>query len=247
MCIFSNGGELDHIRKILSTLIRMPFSSQSIPGAIMEAVLAHVRNGQVLKTYDFVDVIKPADRIGWQVKSTKAATPVTWKRAKIPNASKLISDSRKNNKGLQHLGNAIIEFCNEHARQSMKIYNLNKIGYSRLIINPRGNITYFERLLCTSQSPYIFEPGDFKWAWSKPKKTVKKEQLQALHGIHKASGKKWWAWHGLGENQLHFTGERFWWPDKGSNHTTSFKFPSDDEKLSFEDFLKLLSGADIPD
>jgi len=246
MGIFSTNGQLDLIRKILSHYIRLPFSGQTIPGAIMEGILAHIRAGKVLNTYDFVDVIKPADKVGWQVKSTKASTPVTWKRAKIPNAPELIKNSRNNAQGLQDLGDAIINFCNEHARQSLDIYDLDEIGYSRLVINPGGNVTYFERILCTRENPHVFEAGDFEWVWSKPKKTTKKEQLQALHGIHKASNKKWWAWHGLGENQLHFSGESAWWPDNDDDHTTAFKFPSDDEKLSIEDFLDLLSKAEIP-
>ena len=41
-----------------------------------------LRQGEVLGTYDFVDVIKRGSKCGWQVKSTKESTPVTWKRAK---------------------------------------------------------------------------------------------------------------------------------------------------------------------
>lgn len=104
MGIFSTNEQLDLICKILSRYIRLPFSGKTIPGAIMEGVLAHVRDGQVLNTYDFVDVIEPVDRVGWQVKSTKSSTPVTWKRAKIPNAPELIENSRKSLQGLQDLG-----------------------------------------------------------------------------------------------------------------------------------------------
>ncbi len=246
MGVYSTSNELNQIRKILSRYIRLPFSRETIPGAIMEGVLAHVKDGQVLNTYDFVDVIKPSDKCGWQVKSTKSSTPVTWKRAKIPNSFELIEKSRSGAKGLQDLGDAIIEFCDEHARQSLKDYQLEQIGYARLVINPGGQVTYFERLLCTTQNPNVFEPKDFEWMWSKPKHTNKKEQLQALRGIHKKSGKKWWAWHGLGENQLHFSGENAWWPSPDSDHTISFRFPSEDEKLSLEDFLKLLSRAEMP-
>ncbi len=245
MGIYSTPEQLNLIRKILSRYIRLPFSGETIPGAIMEGVLAYVREGRVLNTYDFVDVIKPSERIGWQVKSTKASTPVTWKRAKIPNSLELIENSRKNDEGLQTLGDAIINFCNEHVQQSLDIYELDQIGYTRLIINPGGNVTYFERLLCTREAPHVFEPADFNWVWSTPKKTTKKEQLQALHGIHRQSGKKWWAWHGLGENQLHFSGEGAWWPDRGADHMTAFSFPSEDEKLSIEDFLEMLSNAEI--
>lgn len=246
MGVFSTPEQLDLIGKILSRYIRLPFSGETIPGAIMENVLAHVRNGQVLNTYDFVDVIKPAEHIGWQVKSTKTTTPVTWKRAKIPNAIELIEKSRKSAEGCKALGDAIISFCNSHVQQSIKKYALNQIGYSRLIINPGGGVTYFERLLCTRDDPYIFKQDDFRWVWSTPKKTTKKEQLQALHGIHKQSGKKWWAWHGLGENQLHFCGEIVWWPENSTHHMIAFNFPSEGEKLSLEDFLDMLSKAEMP-
>jgi len=245
MSIFSSTEQLNLIRKILSRYIRLPFSSVTIPGAIMEGVLAHVRGGHVLNTYDFVDVIVSNEKIGWQVKSTKASTPVTWKRAKLPNASDLIEYSRKSTLGLQNLGNAIIEFCNEHAQQSIKKYDLDEIGYSRLVIKPGGKVSYFEKLLCTRDNPCIFNAGDFEWIWSTPKTSTKKEQLQSLHGIHKPTNKKWWAWHGLGENQLHFSGENAWWPSNNYSHMTAFSFPSDDEKLSLDNFLEMLSNYDI--
>ena len=243
MGIFSTKEQLELIRMILSKYIRLPFSDVTIPGAIMEGVLAHVRGGRVLNTYDFVDVINPSVGIGWQVKSTKSDTPLTWKRAKIPHAKELIENSYRSAKDLQALGDAIIEFCNIHARDSLAIYHLNEIGYSRLLINPGGKVTYFERLLCTRQNPDVFNAGDFKWVWSTPKKTMKKEQFQALHGIHKHTNEKWWAWHGLGENQLHFSGESAWWPATGADHAIEFDFPTDREKLSIEDFLNLLSKA----
>lgn len=193
------------IGRVLSTYMRLPLSSDTIPGAIMEALLAHVRQGVVLGKYDFVDVIKPGSKCGWQVKSTKESTPVTWKRAKIPMREKLISASRKSKGGLQALGDAIIDFCNAHVQASLDTYELEQIGYCRLIVHADGQVTYFERLLATRQRPQLFAPSDFVWKWSQPKETKKKEQLQALHGIHKTTNKKWFAWHGLGENQLHFS------------------------------------------
>ena len=82
--IFSSPAQLAEIGRVLSTYMRLPLSTDTIPGSIMEALLAYVRKGVVLGKYDFVDVIKPETKCGWQVKSTKASTPVTWKRAKIP-------------------------------------------------------------------------------------------------------------------------------------------------------------------
>jgi hypothetical protein len=243
MSVYSEAVQLGKIRDILSSYVRLPFSGDSIPGAIMEGLLAHVRGGQRLNTYDFVDVVDRQNKVGWQVKSTKAATPVTWKRAKIPNAEELVKDSRNSADGLQALGDAIIHFCNRHAQESLALYRINEIGYSRLILFDDKRVVYFERLLCTRERPQLFDPIDFSWRWSEPKKTKKKEQLSALHGIHRRSGEKWWAWHGLGENQLHFSGEGTWWPKKEDTHSVTFTLPSDSDKLSVEAFLALLDKA----
>lgn len=242
--IFSTPKQLQVLSDILSKYARLPFSPASIPGAVLEGALAHVRSGEVLRTYDFVDVIKRDVRCGWQVKSTMATTPVTWKRAKIPGSVALIAASRKSAEGVQNLGNAIIKFCNDHAIESLRLYDLNQIGYSRLIIFPDGRVLYFERLLCTKASPDIFDPTEFEWRWSLPKKTIKKEQLPALHGLHRPTNKKWWAWHGLGENQLHFSGERSWWPSPNDPHAITFSFPSDTDKVGMEKFIELLAELD---
>ena len=244
MSIFSTSGQLDEMRRMLANYVRLPFSQDSIPGALMESVLAHVHAGTVLNTYDFVDVTRPGSRCGWQVKSTKAATPVTWKRAKIPNALELIEASEQSEQGLQELGDAIIEFCNDHAQASMSKYDLDEIGLSRLIVRKNGHVMYYERLLCSHDTPYIFDPAAFSWRWSTPKKTVVKEQLPALHGTHRKTGKKWWAWHGRGEDQLHFSGESVWWPDENDPHTFSFQLPSAENKLSFRQFMGLLQTLD---
>ena len=229
------------IGRVLSTYMRLPLSSDTIPGAIMEALLAHAREGVVLGTYDFVDVIKPGSKCGWQVKSTKANTPVTWKRAKIPQRDKLVFESRKSKRGVQALGDAIIAFCNTHALASITTYNLERIGYCRLIVHGNGDVTYFERLLVTREKPELFAPSEFVWKWSEPKKTKKKEQLQALHGIHQPTNKKWFAWHGLGENQLHFSGESTWWPTPGDIHAVTFKFPTPSERIPVDKFMELLA------
>lgn len=243
MTLFSSLAQLAEIKKILRNYSRLPFSGEAIPGAIMEAVLAHVRAARVLRTYDFVDVVKADEKIGWQVKSTKDSTPVTWKRAKLPNATALIEASKKSDVGLQALGKAIIDFCNDHAEESLRIYNLEKIGYSRLILHANAEVTYFEKILCTKASPQVFDPNDFTWSWSVQKVTKKKEQLSALHGVHKGTGKKWWAWHGLGENQLHFSGEMYWWPTAQDPHRFHFKMPPTQEKISIEKLLTFLEGV----
>src|SRR5258708_35610114 len=178
------------IGRVLSTYMRLPLSSDTIPGGIMEALLAHVREGVVLGKYDFVDVIKPVSKCGWQVKSTKASTPVTWKRAKIPKREKLISASRRSKGGVQAPCDAIIEFCNAHALASLNFYKLEQIGYCRLITHPNGDVTYFERLLVTREKPRLFAASDFVWKWSQPKKTTKKAQLPPLPAIHNPTTKK---------------------------------------------------------
>jgi hypothetical protein len=244
--IFSTPEELARLASILSQYIRLPFSQETIPGAVLEGALAHIRDATVLQTYDFVDVLKAASSIGWQVKSTKATTPVTWKRAKIPQQEQLIADSRQSAKGLQNLGNAIIEFCNAHARESIGRYNLDEIGYSRLVVFKDGCVLYFERLLCTRRAPDVFNSSDFTWHWSTQKQTQKKEQLSALHGYHRQSGKKWFAWHGLGENQLHFSGEHNWWQPEDDHHAVTFKFPTATERVDLERFISLLEGLETP-
>lgn len=239
MSIFSSKAQLERIAKLVSSFTSLPFAPRdSVPGAVLMAVLADVRDAVTLETYDFVDVVRSQAGIGWQVKSTKSATPVTWKRAKIPNKDALIAASATA-KGAQDLGNAIIEFCNDHAVESMKLYGLDEIGIARLIVYPDLKATYYERSLVTKSNPHLFDPKQFTWKWSAEKKVKKKEQLSSLHGIHVPTGKKWWAWHGRGENQLHFSGEGAWWP-KDTTHAVNFSLPSLVDRLSMQDLIGLL-------
>jgi hypothetical protein len=242
MGIYSSVDQVSRIASIISSYICLPVSTNVIPGAFLEAVLAHVRTAVRLNTYDYVDVYLPATQVGWSIKSTKSATPVTWKRAKIPNQIELITESRKSKKGQQALGDAIIDFCNAHVRASMIRYNLIEIGYARLIVFPNGLVRYFERKLCDQHNPDIFDAADFEWRWSSPKQAKKKEQLSALHGRRWDNGVKWWAWHGLGENQLHFNGEKSWWPPPDDSHAISFNMPSEDRKLSFDRLVDILDN-----
>lgn len=229
--LYSSKAELAEIAKILRNYLRMPFAGDNIPGALFEAILAHVRKAEVLNNYDFIDVVSRKEKVGWQVKSTKESTPLTWKRAKIEGSSKLIIESEKSKAALQDLGNRIIEFCNKHVRESFQKYELDQIGYARLVLLNDNKVLYFERILCASPKHDLFCDEDFEWHWSTPKKTTKKEQLPALHGYHKKTDEKWFSWHGRGENQLHFTGERGWWPAKDSQNSAIFNLPT--EKLSF--------------
>ena len=242
--IFSTREHLQEISQSLQTFARLPISSTTIPGAVMEDILASVRGGSVLKTYDFVDVIDPTNAIGWQVKSTKQNTPVTWKRVKLPNSTAMIERSQKDKTSIQNLGNAIITFCNDHGRESLERYGLKSIGYARLIIHTNRTATYFERELITTEHPLIFNPNDFTWTWSKPKRTKAKEQLSALHGLHTPSDRKWFAWHGQGENQLHFSGESAWWPSRDDPRAITLTLPKASEKIDLRTLARLLKEFD---
>ena len=193
----------------LSSFFRLPFATESIPGGFAEALIADHYGGEVLATYDFVDVICKTKQIGWQVKSTKATTPVTWKRAKIEGSAELIQDSDLSG-DTSILGAKILQSCNDHVQESLDKYDLTEIRYARIISCP-SRFTYLERPLVDGNNRTLFEPTDYTWKWSKPKRTKAKEQLRALHGFRGQD--KWFAWHGRGENQLHFSGEKNWWPN----------------------------------
>ena len=170
-----------------------------------------------------------------------ASTPVTWKRAKIPNAADLIEASKQSGDALQELGDTIIEFCNTHAQESLERYGLTAIGYSRLIVNKDRTAQYFERVLCTGEDPVVFDPEQFAWRWSDPKTAVRKEQLPSLHGFHAPTGDKWFAWHGLGENQLHFSGEKSWWPESGG-HSVVFHTGFDNQ-VDLVSLIEMMKNA----
>src|SRR5439155_25663986 len=122
---------------------------------------------------------------------------------------------------------------------------LRAIGYARVVVT-QDEIVYFERELVSEQQPQLFRPEDFRWTWSVQKQAVKKEQLSAFHGVNVAEGQKWFAWHGLGENQLHFSGERNWWPAQDDPHGVTFPFPTRKDKIDLDQFMELLSGLDEP-
>lgn len=237
--VYSSPAELDKIVQLLERLLMLPVLPGRIPGALLEAAFAHVRRAEPKSTYDFVDVVDAANRTGWQIKSAKEKTPVTWKRAKLPNAERLIAESRDNP---QALGDAIIAFCNAHAKASMERYGLAAVGYARLIARADGGVAYYERELATAAAPEMFCANDFSWAWSAPKQARAKEQLSAFHGTHRESGEKWWFWHGLGENQLHFPGERHWWPD-WEKQEHSRVFTPTRRRLDFDELIRVLDAV----
>ena len=207
----------------------LPYFEGSLPGNVFEQLFAFVREAKRLDTYDYIDVFDEKTKSGWQNKSTLAGTPLTWKRVKIADKASMMGFG-----DTQTLGDKIIDFCNENVKSSFDKYNLESVGYSRLILS--GNsFSYFERILCTKDDPRVFRSSDFEWRWSTPKSSKKKEQLPALHGFHKLSGDRWFAWHGKGENQLHFNGEKHWIAD--ADHT-SFEIPS--QKLTLNRLKELI-------
>ena len=221
------------ITKLVQSTLRLPYFD-SLPGAALEEILAHVYGGRRTGTYDFADVVNEDTRTGWQVKSTRHSTPVTWKRAKLPDKESLINESHTPS-GAQMLGDAIIRFCNHAAKESIEKYELYSLKYARLIDYMDGRLTYFERTLPISGN--VFNPRDFTWSWSR-QRTAKKEQLSAFHGIHVNLGRAWFAWHGRGENQLHFKGERHWWPAETSSNRRDFSRVGD--TLSVSDLADLI-------
>lgn len=238
MTKYSTPDQLNRISDIICSYYRLPFSGNRIHGDVLEGILAQVRNAIPLGRYDFIDVVKESDRVGWQVKSTAESTPVTWKRAKIEGRNDLIALSEKSSDGRHKLGKAIIDFCNTAVYRDFTRYSIDAIIYARLILHPNGTATYFEREIATRKHPQLFNPDDFEWTWTDQRTGLKKEQLSAFHGIHKSSGKKWWAWHGRGENQLHFSGERTWWPPENDRYHITFALPT--EKFSLDELLELL-------
>ncbi len=253
MSIFSSKEQLAKIAEYLAAYMKIPyFQDDTIPGKIMEKIISLIHSAEQLSTYDYVDVCKRGS-VGWQVKSTKEDTPLTWKRAKIANSDSMIKASLNDDVSRQKLGDAIIDFCNSHAHESFISYNLKEIGYSRLVMFNDGSVIYFEKLISSLESKNIFEKENYQWSWSEPKKTSKKEQLPALHGKDLRTGKKAFAWHGKGENQLHFSGEKDWWPTierptvvgiinfSLDNHAIAFKLPS--TKVPWDDLVSFLNES----
>ena len=243
MPLHSTPAQLEQISDLVRNFLRLPFGFRSVPGNLLEALLEITKGSgtERLRTYDFVDVINRNERIGWQVKSLDADTPVTWIRGKLPGKQLLINSSFESQEARQALGNAILSYCNNHALASLEKYKLGQIGYVRLI-NYGTSFRYFERTLVDAENPILFNPADYYWAWSEPKMTKKKEQLPAFHGTHIQSGVKHFAWHGQGENQLHFNGEKTWWPDTSYPYSIQFAAPTEQELVSLETLAEWLAS-----
>ena len=232
--------QLERVPPLVQAMLRLPVFA-SLPGSVLEEILAHVYSGRRTGTYDFADVVNQSIGTGWQVKSTRIKTPVTWKRAKLPDKGPLIEGSKKDSTGAQRLGDAIIALCNAAAQHSVKEYGLKRLVYARLIDYMDGRLIYFERELLIDQP--LFNAADFTWFWSKTKKVTKKEQLQAFHGVHKPTERAWFAWLGLGENQLHFKGESAWWPPAGD--PTRIDFRRSGSPLTLLELASLIASSHL--
>ncbi len=245
--LLSDPATLRRIAVLIERYHRLPFSSlDSIPGAVMEAALEIARgpNARVLKTYDFVDVVDDASHLGWQVKSTKHGTPITWKRAKIRDAGNRRRYAHSSIEAAQEVGNELIAFCNNHALESLQHYELKSIGYARLIVWPNSRATYFERPLISRKQPILFRPEDFTWRWTDGRPNASKEQQGALAG-YDARQVRWFSWYS--ENQLHFNNEKAWWLPDG--HPNRLDFPLSKKKIETEvllEWLESLASAGSP-
>ena len=72
--IFSTKKELDEIQKILGKYFKLPFVTKTISGDIFECIISEIKDAKVLNTYDFVDVLKIENKVGWQAKSSLSTT-----------------------------------------------------------------------------------------------------------------------------------------------------------------------------
>ena len=204
---------------------RLPFYRNSVPGDVLESIIAEAYNGSSSGSYSFVDVI--AGQRGYQVKCALSTTPVTWKRVKLPNKNKLLENSSP-----QQLGDMVIDFCNANVQAGFdKHPEMQEIIYSRLVHFKKDNeAAYFERPLCTRANPVLFNKQDYIWSWN----TFTCQTSAALVGTD-LKGTKVFSWYGQGENQLHFHGEALW-------HPASYdKFKMSPTSISYSDLAQRLS------
>ena len=57
-------------------------------------------------------------------------------------------------------------------------------------------------------------------------------------GFRKSDNLKFWAWHGHGENQLHFSGEKIWWDDPKNIINIKLSPP---DRIDFDEFFEKMS------
>lgn len=195
---------LDDLGRYIKAYQSLPFFDGSVPGKILETLVAFAFQGRVLNTLDFVDVV--SGKVGWQVKSIKAGSDVTWKRVTIANPEFLLELSYEEP---AFLGRYLIDICNDHIFDSFVKYGLEDIRYIKAEIHP-SNVVLVEKSIVTNDSIVAFDHDDFYWHWTEPKHRNNKELLPSFSGFHKETNSKWFSWNGLGDNQFRFTYEKVW-------------------------------------
>ncbi|MHB8391227.1 MAG: hypothetical protein ACYDBH_16860 [Acidobacteriaceae bacterium] len=238
--IFSSPDTLAQIAQMLRIYHRLPFAAEGvIPGIIVEDVLAQARGMRRLGKYDFVDVISKEDRVGLQVKSSKAASPLTWQRAKVIRAAEKREASKVYPEAAQALGAEILDYINQHIIKDFDVHDIDKIGYARLVITNREAF-YFETKLVDREHPILFDPKRFTWRWALDRQ-ASKEKRGSL-SAYDDEGVKWFSWHT--ENQLHFNNEKAWWPQPGDPHRVDFSLTEKKiDPLALKKWLDLQDGA----
>jgi len=58
----SNKTQIDALTNIIHQYLRLPLRDDTMPGSFFEGVLAHLRGGVRLNTYDFVDVVNRKEK-----------------------------------------------------------------------------------------------------------------------------------------------------------------------------------------
>ena len=238
--IYSSPETLARIALMLGIYHRLPFAAEGvIPGIIVENVLAQARGMKRLGKYDFVDVLSKEDRVGLQVKSSKAGSPLTWQRAKVDRATEKRQASKEFPEAAQVLGAEILDYINRHMLKDLDAHDIDEIGYARLVVT-KSEAFYFETKLIDRANPILFDPKKFTWEWAMDRK-ASKEQRGSL-SAYDNKDVKWFSWHT--ENQLHFNNEKVWWPKPGDPHRVDFSLRGEKiDPMALKKWLDSQDGA----
>ena len=256
---FSTPEQLERIKQTLCSYHMLPFSGTRIPGDVLEGVLAHVRGGDLLGKYDFVDVLQRSEGVGWQVKSTRHRSPLTWMRADFRRRSELVAeadaerDEGRKRELVQALGDSVIEYANASIRDSFTKYGLQQVMFCHLVLMPENRAMYYEKLLAVEGEEELFRATDFMLSWREPRPGRANrnadpddpgaaEQLPSLRGRHVPTDQDWFAWYGRKGGQLHFLlEEKIWWPPESGAHRIDFDLPA--ERFKMDEAMDMLDEA----